>query len=142
MKKRVLGAIFALLMTSTAFAQESSITERQLPQAVKQSVAKYFGKQNISAIVKDIDFSKTTYEVFFANGSKAEFRSNGELKDAENHSGLSSAVVPAKIQAYVKRNYPNTLITKWEKSRYKQEIQLNNGIDLEFDLSGRFLRID
>lgn len=142
MKKRFLGVITALLISGTALAQDTQITEKQLPNAVKQSVHKYFGKKGISVIFKDVERSSTSYDIYFDDQTKSEIHSNGTLKGAENKNGLLKSIVPAKIQAYVQKNYPNTIITQWEKSKNKQEIKLSNDIDLEFDLNSKFLRVD
>lgn len=142
MKKKFLGALIALVMAGSVFAQETNITERELPVAVKQSSAKYFGKTKINMIIKDVDRTKTTYDIYFADQTKAEFHSNGALKDAENKNGLPKSVVPTKIANYVGQNYPNVKITQWERSRNKQDVKLSNGVELEFDLNGKFLRQD
>ena len=142
MKKRILTAVLALFVVGLFFAQDRVISERELPVGVKNNVAKYFGKRVINSVVKDVDGFKTTYEIYFSDQTKAEFRSNGVLKEAKNHNGLPAAVIPTKIQAYVKKHYPNTVITKYDRGSYKQEIELNNGLDLEFSLKGDFLRID
>ena len=142
MKKRILTAVLALFVVGLFFAQDRVISERELPVGVKNNVAKYFGQRVINSVVKDVDGFKTTYEIYFSDQTKAEFRSNGVLKETKNHNGLPAAVIPTKIQAYVKMHYPNTVITKYDRGSYKQEIELNNGLDLEFNLKGDFLGID
>lgn len=142
MKKRILGVVLALMLSGSAIAQKTAITEKELPMEVKKNVNKYFAKKSISSIVRDKEWNKTTYDVYFADQTKAEFRSNGELKEAKNYNGLPNAIIPAKIQAYVKKNFPNAKITKYEKGTRKQEIKLNNGLEVEFDLNGNFRKID
>lgn len=142
MKKRILGAVLALMISGNAIAQKSPITEKELPAVVKKNVVKYFGKKSISNIVRDKEWDKTTYDVYFADQTKAEFSSNGTLKEAKNYNGLPSAVIPAKIQAYVKKRFPNAKITQYERGTRKQEIKLNNGFELEFDLNGNFRKLD
>lgn len=142
MKKRILGAVMALMVSVSVLAQKTAITEKQLPAEVKKSVVKHFGKKSISSIVRDKEWDKTTYDVYFADQTKAEFRSNGVLKEAKNYNGLPASVVPAKIQAYVKKNFPNAKITKYERGTRKQEIKLNNGLEAEFDLNGNFRKLD
>lgn len=142
MKKGILGAVLFLFVNGTVLAQEVVITETELPTVVKKNVVKYFGKKDISSIVKDVEFRKTVYDVYFNDQTEAEFSSTGELKEAKSHKGLPDAVVPEKVQIYVKKHYPNVVVTKWERSSNKQEVELSNGLDLEFDLNGRFLRLD
>jgi hypothetical protein len=56
---------------------------------------------------------------------------------------LPDSVIPEKIREYVKSNYPAYFITDWEKeSRKVQQIELSNGLDLEFDNDGKYLKMD
>lgn len=142
MKKRIFGAVFALLFAGQVFAQDIRITEKELPVVVKKNLTKYFGKKKITTIVKDVDVTKVEYNVYFDDQTEVEFRSNGELKEVKSYKGISNGIIPVKIFSYVKNNYPNEVITKWSKGRNKQEIELSNGLDLEFSSKGDFLRVD
>jgi hypothetical protein len=42
----------------------------------------------------------------------------------------------------VSQNYPNNFITDWEIEDGYQEVELDNGIELEFTLDGVFIRMD
>jgi hypothetical protein len=39
-------------------------------------------------------------------------------------------------------NYSDNFIKGWEMDEGKQEVELNNGLDLEFDMNNDFLQID
>ena len=60
----------------------------------------------------------------------------------KSYSGVPSSVVPSKVQAYVRKYYPQNKIVYWEKEWNKQKVELDNDLDLEFTLKGDFLRID
>ena len=47
-----------------------------------------------------------------------------------------------ELDTYIKANYPNNFITKWDLDRTHQSVELNNGIEIEFTLKGKYLRID
>ncbi|MBK8677457.1 MAG: PepSY-like domain-containing protein [Sphingobacteriales bacterium] len=47
-----------------------------------------------------------------------------------------------KILQYVATNYPSNFITDWELEGKNQQVQLDNGLDLEFNMEGGFLRVD
>ena len=53
----------------------------------------------------------------------------------------SKLILPA-IQKYVKANYPSAAIVQIDIDRNKYEVELNNGLDLEFSRDGRFLKVD
>jgi putative periplasmic protein len=143
MKKRILGAMFALFATGLFFAQDDMpISKKDMPSSVQRNVTRYFGKKNISSIIKDKEDGKIVYEVSFEDGTKAEFSSNGSIIEAKNHNGVPASVVPSKVQAYVRKYYPQNKIVHWEKEWNKQKVELDNDLDLEFTLKGDFLRID
>ena len=56
--------------------------------------------------------------------------------------GNKTSVISIKIFEYVKVNYPNNFITGWEMDEGKQEVELNNSVDLEFDMNNVFLQND
>ena len=143
MKKRILGAMFALFATGLFFAQDDMpISKKDMPSAVQRNVTKYFGKKVISSVTKDREDGKIVYDVHFEDGTKAEFSSAGNIIEVKSYSGVPSSVVPFKVQAYVKKYYPKNKIVHWEKEWNKQKVELDNDLDLEFTLKGDFLRID
>lgn len=143
MKKRILGAMFALFATGLFFAQDDMpISKEDMPSSVQRNVTRYFGKKNISSIIKDKEDGKIVYEVSFDDGTKAEFSSNGSIIEAKNHNGVPASIVSARVQAYVRKYYPQSKIVQWKKKSNKQKIELDNDLDLEFSLRGDFLRID
>ena len=143
MKKRILGAMFALFATGMFFAQDDMpISKKDMPSSLQRNVTRYFGKKNISSIIKDKEDGKIVYEVSFEDGTKAEFSSNGNIIEVKSYSGVPSSVVPSKVQAYVRKYYPQSKIVQWKKKSNKQKIELDNDLDLEFTLKGDFLRID
>ena len=60
MKKRILGAMFALFATGMFFAQDDMpISKKDMPSSVQRNVTRYFGKKNISSIIKDKEDGKS-----------------------------------------------------------------------------------
>jgi hypothetical protein len=62
--------------------------------------------------------------------------------DIDGNTELPNSVISSKIFDYVSLNYPNNFITGWEMDEGKQEVELNNRVDLEFDMNNDFLQID
>ncbi|NLW30122.1 MAG: hypothetical protein GXY77_01545 [Fibrobacter sp.] len=71
-----------------------------------------------------------------------EFNRKNEIIDIDGVSQLPNSVIPEKILQYVTTNYPTNFITDWELDGKNQQIELDNGLDLEFNMNGDFLRID
>ena len=51
-------------------------------------------------------------------------------------------MIPAAIQAYVNKNYPNAKVKQIEKDRKGYEVELTNGWDITFDKAFRVVDLD
>ena len=65
-----------------------------------------------------------------------------QIIDIDGKTALPNSVIPEKIRQYVTANYPTNVITDWELDDLNQQIQLDNGLNLEFTMNGDFIRID
>ena len=55
---------------------------------------------------------------------------------------VSAEAIPMKITEYLQRSFPNTFIKEIKKNRNKIEVEISNGLELEFTKEGDFKRID
>ena len=133
-------ALHVLLLASCT--KEKIVGSDDLPATSTNYVTTHFPDQTIVHAVREYDDLQIKYTVYLKNGVKIEFNQNGEVKEIDGNNALPDSVIPAAILAYVKSNYPSAFIKKWEVERTKQEVKLSNGITLEFDKNGNFLRID
>ena len=137
---------FSILAFGVATAQEEDglVPASALPANAQTFVNQYFSANNIVSVWKDTEKGKIEdYTVLFADGTEVEFLANGEWKEVKARNGAVPAkIVPAKISKYVHKNYPNVLIKEIQKERRKYEVSLSNGLDLDFNLNGKFLKID
>lgn len=126
------------------FAQDSSITENELPLPAREFLSKNFSGKKLIRIEKDVDRNTTDYEVLLDDQTKIEFDQNGNWKevDSPNNSAVPNGFIPEKIKKYLTENYPDQQISKIEKDSRKFEVELTNDLDLDFDLNGNFLRTD
>lgn len=125
-----------------AISLNAQINTAEIPGQLTEYVQKYFPSATVMQYKSEMEFNGREYKVYLDNFTKLEFDTNYSLTDAENQSGLPEAILPAKVVDYVKTHYSNSKIVDWEKKRKKQEVELNNNLELEFDLEGNFLRID
>ncbi len=137
----------SLILLSFAFIfasceKEKVVSQNDLPATSNTYITTHFPDQKIVQVVKDVDDLKTTYEVYLDNGVRLEFNKSGEVFDIEGNSKLPDSVIPSQILTYVTTNYADHHIKGWEKEKTKQDVKLSNGLTLEFDLNGNFLRID
>lgn len=82
------------------------------------------------------------YEVKLNNGVEVEFTDSGDWEEIKDPNGVPAALVPASVKSYVDTNYKGIVIKKIDKEKNKIKVDLMNGIDLEFDANGKFVKID
>lgn len=114
-------------------------TQITLPDAILQFITENFA--NATVVYAEIDDFK--YEVTLSNGVELEFDMNGNWIEIDcNNSAVPAALIPANIANMVATSYPNNYIVKIGIKNQKYEVELNNGVDLVFDINGNFLYID
>ncbi len=135
---------FSLLiaLTLTGCDKEKVINNDELPSEIKSYISTHFPNHTIVQVVKDKDGFTKTYDVNLSGNIQLEFNRKKEIIDIDSDTQLPDSVIPEKIRAYVSTNYPENVITDWELDDKNQQIELDNGIDLEFNMDGEFLRID
>ena len=140
--RKIIG-IAIVLIANFAFAQEVIIPFNQLPAKAKTFIHQYFKDVKVMNVIQDKDVFSKDFDVNFENGTKIEFDRTGNLKEIKTLSGsVPSSLVPAKIKQYISNNYKGASIVEIDKDAYKIDVELSNGVDLDFDKNGNFLRID
>ena len=144
--KRLFFLIMSIIgLTTSAYADDDRpINPDALPSAATQFIKKHFQSSTINRADK-IRISLDSIGIILKDapdGTKIEFDSNGKWKEVERRSSVPSAIVPAPISQYVKKNYPSCVIEKISQDRRGIEIELSNGLDIEFDKSYRVVEID
>ena len=142
---KILLVAFAASVTAfTAKADnDKPIAPEALPANTQQFIQKYFGNKEISYAKMDTDFMDKSYEVFFVDGCKAEFDKKGDWKEVSCRThAIPAGIVPSQIEDFVAKNQPNQAIVKIDKDKRDYELKLQNGLEMKFDLSYKFLRYD
>ena len=141
--KTFISTALVFLFGFSVNAQETPIKNSELPAEANAFIQKHFGKNSIHHAIKDKDNGKITYEVMLDNGTEIEFLENGKWKEVDGKDkAIPTGYISKPILDYVKTNYPKTSITHIDKGLNDIDIDLSNGVELEFDLKGKFLRID
>ena len=147
--KKLLSTIillFSIAALMISCEKETVISENNLPNVASQFLSKNFNTVKILSVVEEKEgLSGLEYDVLLDNGIEIKFNKNGEWLDinAQNDStALPDSVIPTSILSYVKEKYPNTGINSIEIERHGYDVELTNGLDLQFDKDGKFLRID
>ena len=121
----------ALLATSApAFAgNDRPIAVGELPAVSQEFIKTHFAGVEVSFSKVDEELFDKDYKVVFVNV---------ECKYGE----VPAAIVPQQIRDYVTKNYPKNKIVAIDRDRRDYEVELDNGLDLKFDLKFRLIDID
>ena len=146
MKKILLTAalLFAGITASLADNNERPITLDKLPVAAQTFLKTHFADLTLAYAVEDPKLVGSEYEVIYTDRTEVDFRSNGEWSSVERkYAAVPASIVPVQISDYVaKSNFSNQIIKKIERNSYTWEIELSNGIEIEFDKDLRVTDID
>lgn len=139
--------IFAaiILATGSLLARDRVCRDTScLPQPAKTTLSKNFPKAKVSHIKIDENIvGGKEYEVVLENGCEVDFKGDGSWESVDcGNMAVPSGFILKPIRDYVARNYKGATIVQIDKDRNDYEVELSNGMDLKFDRSGKFLRID
>jgi hypothetical protein len=113
-----------------------------LPSEIQSYIRKHFPGQDLVKYKTEWTPHKAEYKVYLSNHVKIEFNKDFNPVEVEGKLGLPDSILPKKILNFIKKNYPDMKFFEWSKKSYKQEVELQNDKELEFDLKGNFLKID
>jgi hypothetical protein len=143
MKKLII--VICLVIAAVAFAsctKEALTPGSDLPAQIKTYIATHFPTQLIIESKINENDSLNAFEIKLDNLTGLEFDYKYEIMDIDGITIIPKTTISEKIWNYVTINYPDNFITGWEMDEGKQEVELNNALDLEFDMNNDFLQID
>ena len=117
-------------------------TAQSLPGPITAFIKQHFPNTSIVGVEPDYDNGGLEYDVYLSDGTQIDFDANHQWDQVESMRGVPAFFIPKAIASYVRGSYQNMVITKINKEYHGYEIELSNGLDLNFDRSGRFLGID
>lgn len=135
-------SLFVATLFFSCNAQDVIIPASELPAQAQSFVKQHFPEQQIEQAEKDKSAFSVSYEVILDNMIELDFDKDGKVTSIDGNTKLPSSVIPAKIADYVSKNYASNYIVSWNLDDNRQEIELDNGLDLEFSKEGDFKRID
>lgn len=123
-------------------AQDKIIPESELPGEVTTYLKMHFPDNPLIQASIDRDTFSHSYDVVLKDNISLEFDSDGNVTEIESRAELPASVIPKEILTYVKSKHPDRVILEWKLDDRNQEVELDNGLELEFDMKGNFTRID
>ncbi len=147
MRKIQIFMITLVAAVATAFSASADtdkpIAVEQLPAKSQKFLKTYFDGIEVSFAKMETDMFDKSYEVFFTNGSKVEFGRKGDWKEVDcQRNELPKGIVPKQISDFVQQKHPQQKIVKIDRDKRDYEIELNNGVEIKFDLQFRVIGYD
>ena len=127
---------------AAAPADAPATTAQGLPDAITTFIKQHFPNATIVGVEPDHDHGGLEYDVYLNDGTQIDFDANNQWEKVESMKGVPAFFIPKAIASHVKGSYQNAVITKINKEYNGYEVELNNGVELRFDGSGRFMGMD
>ncbi|MFV0554005.1 MAG: PepSY-like domain-containing protein [Mangrovibacterium sp.] len=121
---------------------ETILSTKDIPTEIVEYVGTHFPDNPISTAIKEEERKSVSYEIFLQGGFELNFDGSFKIYDIDGATKLPDSVIPEAILTYVSENYAERSITDWELEHTYQQVELDNSIELEFQLDGTFMRID
>lgn len=139
-----LMTVTLLAIVVVANAQDKIISFAQLPKNAQNFVTSYYATDQVAFVMEEKELlSGKSYDVKLKDGVKLEFDGKGEWTGVDAKlNAVPVKIVPESILTYVKRSFPANDIVQISRSSRRYEVELTNGIDLEFNKKGKFVRVD
>lgn len=144
MKKIILTLSVMIAAVGVACADvDRPIEVNKLPAESQRFLKQYFPQVGVSLAKEDVELTYKEYEVVLTDGTRIEFRSNGEWKDVDcKFAEVPKGIVPKRIEDYIKKNYPDAKVIKIDRDRRTYEVSLSNRLELTFDMKFKLVDID
>ena len=142
--KKVLLFAFMTLSLSACADDSKIISFDLLPNNAKTLLQQYVDVQQIIAVTQEGRSAWAEYDILLSDQSQWDFDNKGALESVRVLAGVPTELVPTTIQNTVTKMYPDALIVKYsiDKSDREQDVELNNHIELTFDLTGNLKEVD
>ena len=140
--KKMMFILLAFVMTMSMPVMSDNdrvIIFDQLPAPAQAMLKQHFGDKVPLVITAD----RSDFNVMYQSGEKVEFDKKGNWREIEcKRSSVPEALVPEQIKAAVKKSFPGTTIQKIDRDRRGYDVELDNGLDLEFNKKFQMVEID
>lgn len=137
--------IFLIVLISCKVDDDSNETRlilSEIPTEILAYKELHFPESDIIRAIKEVEYYGTTYELYLVGPFELDFNGNFEVVEIEGEKGLPDSVIPDIIIEYVSQHYPNNFIREWQLDRDYQKIELNNGMEIQFELNGDFIKVE
>ena len=142
--KKILFVLSTLVLSLTACADwQNRVDNVQLPLQAETFINKYFSADAVIRVELDIEHLHREYDVYLNDGTKIEFDQQGNFLSIDCQTReVPAGIVPDMIMQYIQVHYAQFIVNEYHVETRHLVVELNNDIELIFDLEGNFIRVD
>ena len=144
--KKVMSVIFAsmyFMMAAAMVDNDKIIQFVQLPAQAKVFISSHFKELKVATTKMDTEFMDKKYDVIFTTGEKVEFNKNGVWTEVKCvNTPVPEKIIPVEIKSYMRQNYPGVFVKGIEHDKKGYDVELSNGLDIEFNNNFQVVDID
>ena len=140
MFKKIILVIISLAAAGTLgyflsnLVKDKATSPESLPENVLSFITEHFQDEKIAFAKEDRDLLKMSYEIVLTDGTKLEFRRNGEWKEINRHrNSIPDGIIPQAAADKVNELYPDSSSPRpsmttaatgqWLRTEIRQELQ-------------------
>ena len=142
--KKILSIIAVITISLTACADRQHLIEySDLPAQAQTFIKTYFNLSDVSYIESEREGLHTEYKVYLKNATEIEFDQKCNLENIDCRiSPVPEGIVPEVIISYLQNRHPDDFVVEYAIGFRYLKVELSNGLELLFDLEGKFVRVD
>lgn len=127
------GLVFCAVACN-ADGNKTAVAVTDLPAAGQELLARDFAGQNVSYVLREKEAFKVEYEVRLENGTEIELDADGQWKKIDcKASAVPQGLVPVEILTQVGKSFPAAFVVEIDKDGRGYDVELSNGLELNFD---------
>lgn len=138
--KLVVGIVLAVLFSVKANAQKTTLPKEEIPVEITNYINQNFKDCKLRKAIKELDNNEVEYEVRLNKNIELEFDETFKIKEIDSKHEFPSQLLSVKLVEYVQTHYPDLKIREWKLIEHGQKLELSNGSEIQFDLSGNFIK--
>ncbi|MFD2597509.1 PepSY-like domain-containing protein [Sphingobacterium corticis] len=130
---------------ATSYAQKKAVSVAELPSKAKDFLMEHYERVQVSSVTSEIKswFAKDAFQVKLRDGKSIEFDELGNWKELDGkRAALPLAIVPEKVRIYLARSFPKNFVVRMRRDDDKYLVAISNGLELEFNRKGKFIKIN
>lgn len=142
--KSLLMAMLLVVALPMCADRGKVISLEQLPASAQGFLKKNFPGETPLLVTTEYDGLAKQFDVSYSDGTNVEFDAKGNWIDVEcpQTGCVPAAVVPSGIKNFINKNYPKEKVVKIERNRTGYDVDLSNGVELEFNRHQKLQKID